>query len=262
MQKLIPAVDRVLNIIELLASEQRELSFTELSSSLNIPKPSLSRLLSNLQQRGYVSHNPVTRKYQLTLKLLTLGDRLLDRLDLREKARASMQKLMEKSEETVELAILDDKEIVYIDKHESYESVRLVAHIGSRYSTLHPTAVGKVFLAYMSEEDFEYVIRERGLKKFTENTITNVEKLKEELKEIRAKGYAFDDQEVRLGVRRIAAPIFNHSKKIAGVIGIAGPTFRMRRERKEELGRIVKRAAGEISNELGWERSKNERGHL
>ncbi|MFQ5834683.1 MAG: helix-turn-helix domain-containing protein, partial [bacterium] len=118
MQKLIPAVDRVLSIIELLASEQRELSFSELSSSLNIPKPSLSRLLSNLQQRGYVSRNSVTRKYQLTLKLLTLGDRLLDRLDLREKARASMQKLMEKSKETVELAILDDKEIVYIDKHE------------------------------------------------------------------------------------------------------------------------------------------------
>ncbi|TKJ45222.1 hypothetical protein CEE35_04860 [Candidatus Aerophobetes bacterium Ae_b3b] len=168
-----------------------------------------------------------------------------------------MQKLMEKSKETVELAILDDKEIVYIDKHESYESIRLVAHIGSRYSTLHPTAVGKVFLAYMSEEDFEYIIRERGLKQFTQNTITDAEKLKEELKEIRANGYAFDDQEVRLGVRRIAAPIFDHSKKIAGVIGIAGPTFRMRRGRKEELGRIVKQAAGEISNELGWDRSKN-----
>ncbi|GAH08665.1 unnamed protein product [marine sediment metagenome] len=90
-----------------------------------------------------------------------------------------------------------------------------------------------------------------------ENTITNVEKLKEELKEIRTKGYAFDDQEVRLGVRRIAAPIFDHSKKIAGVIGIAGPTFRMRQGRKEELGRIVKQAAEEISNELGWEKSGN-----
>jgi len=162
-----------------------------------------------------------------------------------------MQRLMEKSKETVELAILDDKEIVYIDKHESYESMRLVAHIGSRYSTLYPTAVGKVFLAYMSEKDFEYILRERGLKKFTENTITDAEKLKE----IRAKGYAFDDQEVRLGVRHIAAPIFDHSKKLAGVIGIAGPTFRMRRGRKGELGRMVKQAAEEISNELGWERS-------
>jgi len=169
-----------------------------------------------------------------------------------------MQRLMEKSKETVELAILDDKEIVYIDKLESYESIRLVAHIGSRYSTLHPTAVGKVFLAYMSEEDFEYIIRERGLKKFTENTITDAEKLKEELKEIRANGYAFDDQEVRLGVRRIAAPIFDHSNTLVGSISIAGPTFRMRRGRKEELGRIVKEAAGEISNELGWEREKNE----
>ncbi|GAG65702.1 unnamed protein product, partial [marine sediment metagenome] len=104
--------------------------------------------------------------------------------------------------------------------------------------------------------DFEYIIRERGLKKFTENTVTDAEKLKEELKEIRANEYAFDDQEVRLGVRRIAAPIFDHSKKIAGVIGIAGPTFRMRQARKEELGRIVKRAAGEVSSKLGWERAE------
>ncbi len=240
-----------------MSNSQGEISFSELGSSLEIPKPSLSRLLSNLQQKGYVSRNPVTRKYQLTLRLLTLGDRLLGRLDLREKARASIQKLMDKSKETVELAILDDKEIVYIDKHESYEPVRLVAHIGSRYSILHPTAIGKVFLASMSKKDFEYILRERGLNKFTENTITDAEKLKEELKEIRANGYAFDDQEVRLGVRRIAAPIFDHSEKIAGVIGIAAPTFRMRRERKEGLSRIVKQAAEEISNDLGWERSKN-----
>jgi IclR family KDG regulon transcriptional repressor len=257
-QKLIPAVDRTLDILELLANKQNELSFTELSSSLNIPKPSLSRLLSNLQQRGYVNRNPVTRKYQLTLKLLTLSDRLLDKLDLREKAKASIQKLMERSKETVELAILDDKEMVYIDKLESYESIRLVARIGSRYSTLHPTAVGKVFLAYMPEEDSECIIREKGLKKFTENTITDVERLREELKEIQTKGYAFDDQEVRLGIRRIAAPIFNHSKKMAGVIGIAGPTFRMRRGRREELAKMVTQAAKEISNELGWRKAEND----
>lgn len=257
MQKLIPAVDRVLRIIELLASEHRGLSFSELGSSLNIPKPSLSRLLFNLQQRGYVSHSSAARKYQLTLKLLTLGDRLLDRLDLRERARPSMQKLMEKTKETVELAILENKEIVYIDKFESYESIRLVTHIGSRYSTLHPTATGKIFLAHMSEEDFEYIMGERGLKKFTENTITDVEKLKEELKEVRANGYAFDDQEVRLGVRRIASPIFNHSSGLVGSVGIAGPVFRMKRGRKDELGRVVKQTAEEISKELGWERLKD-----
>jgi len=254
MQKLIPAVDRTLSILELLANEEDGLSFSELASSLNIPKPSLSRLLSNLKQRGYVSHNPVARKYELTFRLLTLAHRLLGKLDLREKARPSMQKLMEKSKETVELAILDDKEIVYVDKLESYESVRLVAHVGSRYSTLHPTAMGKVFLAYMSEKDFQCIMRERGLKRFTKNTITEVERLTEKLKEIRANHYAFDDQEVRLGVRRFAAPIFDHSNRMVGGIGIAGPTFRMRMSRKEELGSAVRQAAEEISRELGWEK--------
>ncbi|HIE43719.1 MAG TPA: IclR family transcriptional regulator, partial [Candidatus Omnitrophica bacterium] len=112
---------------------------------------------------------------------------------------------------------------------------------------------GKVFLAYMPEEKFERIIKERGLKKYTENTITDVDKLKKELKEIRSSGYAFDDQEVRLGVRRIAAPIFDHSNNLAGVVGIAGPTFRIRKGRINELARMVKQTAKDISQELGSE---------
>ena len=233
------------------------MSFSELVSFLDIPKSSLSRLLSNLKQRSYLSHSPITRKYKLTFKLLTLTHRLLDRLDLREKAQPFMQKLMEESKETVELAILDDKEIVYIDKLESYESVRLVAHVGSRYSTLHSTAMGKVFLAYMPEKDFQCITREKKLKKFTKNTITDVEKLTEELKKIRIDHCAFDNQEVRPGVRRIAAPIFDHSSKMVGGIGIAGPTFRMRMSRKEGLSRVVRQAAEGVSRELGWEKSES-----
>ncbi len=95
-------------------------------------------------------------------------------------------------------------------------------------------------------DEFEQIIKERGLKKHTKNTITDIDELKKELKQVRSNGYAFDDQEVRLGVRRIAAPIFDHSNQLAGVIGIAGPTFRVRKDRVDNLGVMVKQVAKNI----------------
>jgi len=164
-----------------------------------------------------VRQNHENSKYQLGFKLITVVGALLNRLD----------------------------------KCESIESIRLVAQIGSRYRALHPTAVGKVFLAYMPEEEFMHIIKERGLNKYTENTITEINTLKKELRKIRLNGYAFDDQEVRLGVRRISAPIFNYSNQLVGTIGIAGPTFRMRKSRINDMATMVKQTAKEISYNLG-----------
>jgi len=245
------ALTRGLNIIELLASQNEDVSFGEIKSRLEIPSTSLQRLLNILQERDYVRQNLENSKYQLGFKLITVAGVLLNRLNLRAVARPFMQKLMMKSKETVELAILDKGEILYIDKCESIESIRLVAQVGSRYRALHPTAVGKVFLAYMSEEESMYIIKERGLNKYTENTITEIDALKKELRKIRLNGYAFDDQEVRLGVRRISAPIFNYSNQLVGAVGIAGPTFRMRKSRIDEMATLVKQTAKDISYNLG-----------
>jgi len=245
------ALTRGLNIIELLASRNEEVSFGEIKSCLKIPSTSLQRLLNILQEKDYVRQNHENSKYQLGFKLITVVGALLNRLNIRTVARPFMQELMVKSKETVELAILDRGEILYIDKCESIESIRLVAQIGSRYRALHPTAVGKVFLAYMPEEEFMHIIKERGLNKYTENTITEINTLKKELRKIRLNGYAFDDQEVRLGVRRISAPIFNYSNQLVGTIGIAGPTFRMRKSRINDMATMVKQTAKEISCNLG-----------
>lgn len=252
-----PALSKGLDILELLASRGEDVSFSEIRSYLKIPSTSLQRFLATLQKKGYLRQNPENSKYQLGLKLMTFVNALLSRLDLRTIARPFIQKLMAKSGETVELAILNENEILYIDKYETPESIRLVVQVGSRYATLHPTAVGKVFLAYMSEEKFEQIIKERGLKKYTENTVTDVDKLKKELEKICSSGYAFDDQEVRLGVRRIAAPIFDHSDRLTGVVGIAGPTFRIKKGRLGDLAMMVKQTAKEISRELGRKSEEN-----
>ncbi|HIE44179.1 MAG TPA: IclR family transcriptional regulator, partial [Candidatus Omnitrophica bacterium] len=220
--KLIPALDRGLNILELLASEKRELGFNEILDKTGIPKPSLSRILRTLVARGYLKQSRLNKKYWLGSKLLVVGSIILDHLELREIARPYLKKLVEETGETAELGILDEGKLLYIDKMESTESIRLFARIGSRYSNLHASATGKVFLAYFSNEELESFLKNNGLPKITEETITNPSSLRKELSEIRREGYAFDDQEVRLGVRRIATPIFDHREKLAGVIGIAG----------------------------------------
>ena len=252
-QKNVPAVERALNILELLGESKEPLSFTQILKQLHISKPSLSRLLCNLKERDYIQHNTTTKKYGLGLNLLHLGNRVLERIDIREKAQPFLRELMEKSGETVELGILDDNALLFIDKWETSKSIRLFAQVGSRFSKLHASAPGKVLLAYIPKEDFKKFVK-KGLLKVTDHTVTNVKKLKEGIEKIRKQGYGFDDQEVREGVRRVAAPVFDHQGNLAGVVGIAGPAFRMPLKKKTTFGKMVKETAEEISESLGYRR--------
>lgn len=248
---LVPSLERGLKILELLEKEKEGLTFGELLEKTEIPKPSLARILNLLESYNFV-RNSSDGKYRLGFRLLSLGYSVYTNLDLVREAKPFLKELVDTTGETVELAILDREEILYIDKIESPEPIRLVARIGSRYKTLHCTAVGKVFLAYMGEDFLKNYLVRVGLSPFTEKTITDVKVLKAQLDEVRLKGYAFDDEEVRLGVRRIASPVFGSFKGLVAVVGIAGPTFRITLERKEELGEVVKRVAMRLSERFGY----------
>jgi len=251
-RSLVPALERGLGIIELLEEEKDGLTFSELQIKSGIPKPSLARILNILEDYDYV-RTFSDGKYKLGFKLLSLGYSVYSQLDLVSEAKPFLLKLVELTRETAELAVLDRGEILYLDKIDSPEPMRLVARIGSRYKTLHCTAVGKVFLAYMGEEFLKEYISKVGLIKFTENTIVDEDILRKELDEVRTQEYAFDDEEVRIGVRRIASPVFGSFKGLVAVIGIAGPTFRITLDKKEELGEIVKEVAMGLSVKLGYE---------
>ena len=244
-------IERTLDLLELL-SREKDMGFRELMENLRIPRATLSRLLKILKERGYLRQDPYTRRYRLGSSILVIGASVLDTLELREIARPYMQKLLEKTNETIELAILDDGALLYIDKLESTESIRIFARIGSRYETLHATAPGKVMLAFGGKELLKNFLNRVGLRKFTEKTITEVEKLYRELEKVRRRGWAFDDEEVRIGVRRIAAPIFNYQGKLEGTIGIAGPSFRITEEKIEKFGKWVKEAGEKVSLEFGF----------
>lgn len=251
-KSLVPGLERGLRIIELLEKERDGLSFGELLDKTGIPRPSLARILNILEAYDFI-RNSSEGRYRLGYRLLSLGYTVYSQLDLVSEAKPFLVKLVELTGETAELTVFDRGEILYIDKIDSPEPIRLVARIGSRYKTLHCTAIGKVYLAYMGDDFLESYLSNVGLPSFTEKTITNEEVLRRELEEIRSKGYAFDDEEVRLGVRRIASPVFGSFKGLVAVIGIAGPTFRITLDRKEKFGEIVKEVAMGLSVKLGYE---------
>ncbi|MBW2040314.1 MAG: IclR family transcriptional regulator [Deltaproteobacteria bacterium] len=252
-KEVIPALSRGLDILDLLAAEEGELGFMDIARRLDIPKPSLLRILRTLMHKGFIIQDDNTKKYKLGLKIIRIGNTVLGRIDLRSLAREAMRHLSESTRETVELSTLDRDQLILIDQIESPEGIRLYQHIGSAYPYFHTNAVGKVYLAYMDPEKRRKVLGKIGLPKITEYTITEMKRLERELEGVRSRGYAFEDQELRLGLRRLASPIFDHENKVIGCLSVAGPIFRIDLKRRDGIGEQVWEKARELSQRIGAE---------
>jgi DNA-binding IclR family transcriptional regulator len=188
-----------------------------------------------------------------------LGNLLLNQLDLRKEAEPFLKDLAERTKETVHMVILDRYEVVYIDKVETDQhtsGLRMASRVGLRYPA-HSCAVGKVLLADFSEEVLNNFVKEKGLPKRTENTITNFTQLKEHLNLVRGQGYAIDDEENEKGIRCVAAPIRNEAGKAIAAVSISGPAFQVTKKMAQErLKKEVMETALKISQRLGFRQSK------
>jgi DNA-binding IclR family transcriptional regulator len=205
-----------------------------------------------LEQHRLVVKNQETGRYRLGLKLFELGSKAIDGFDLRGRARPYLDRLQRQFGETVFFCILDDGQVFYVEKVESQQSVRTACTVGSR-APAYCTAVGKAMLAELAEHEVSDVIRRWGLKAVTANTITTATALKAELRAVRSRGYAIDDEEKEEGLRCVSAAVRGHSGKLFAAISVSGPAFRMTKERIPEIGQAVMRAANELSTELGYE---------
>ena len=246
-----PAVDRALDVIELLAVRESALPLSEMLGKLAIPRQSLIRILNTLCDRGVVDRTGQRGFYRLGMRLLYFGDRLQDKIKLRSIGRPLMQELADKTHKTVELSTLDRDQLVLIEQIEGTEGIRLYTRIGSAYPYFHAVAVGKIYLAHMEPGKRQKVLATIGLPPVTEHTITDMDQLEEELTGIRAKGYAFEDQELRRGVRRIVGPIYNHRDHLVGCVGIAATIFSLEMDDRDSLGREVVETANQISYGMG-----------
>ncbi|VBB46273.1 IclR helix-turn-helix domain protein [uncultured Desulfatiglans sp.] len=249
-QRGAPALSRGLKILEVLAAADGELSFSSLKETSQVPGPSLWRLLHVLRDTGYVLYDPKNHTYRLGYKFLYMRNLLLDRIGFRSEARHYLRKLVDLTGETAEFSGRVKDELVLLDQDESPQAVRLFSRIGSTYPYFHATAPGKVYLAYMPEGRLESVIERIGLPAITEYTVTDFGVLKQQLAKVRAEGYAVDHQEMRLGVFRIASPVFGADGKVVACLGVAGPSFRLDDEKENFIGGAVKHVAEELSREV------------
>ena len=251
----LPLVNTLINglrILETLAfSEKPSLGVTEIAAQLGMHKSTVLRLLHTLEHERYVEQDPETREFRLRMKLFEMGSSLLSRVSLTRVARPILEELGELSGEVVHLAILDEGTAIYIDKVESRHTIQMYSRIGRR-SPVHCTGVGKALIAYLSEAELDRLIAERGLKRYTDNTITDAAQLKEHLAMVRSQGYVFDNEEHELGIRCVAAPVRDYTGKVIASISVAGPTLRMTPERTQALVEPVQQAAQRISEALGF----------
>ena len=249
----IQSLQRAVAILRSFSEAEPELSVTALSRRLGLHKSTVSRILATLQQEGLVGRNPESGKYGLGLGLVSLGGIALGRLDVRGIALPYLNTLVELTEETAIVTVLEGHECVNIARASSPKPIQFMGWIGRR-TPLHSTANGKIFLAYMPDQDRSALLS-GSLARFTENTIVALPALEQSLAQVRGQGYAIVHGEYEEGFSEIAAPIFNHRAQVVATLAISGPTFRMGPGQIESFVEPLLATANTISAQLGYRRT-------
>ena len=249
-ENMVKSVSRALDIIRLVSEKKGGLGVTEIANQMDINKSSVFRILSTLAQYGYIEQDPETGRYKLGYAFLAISSKLLDSIDLRSEARPCLLELEKETNEVIHLVVYDQGEVVYIEKLEGNETLRMHSKVGKR-APMHCTSVGKAILANLPEKEVEDILAKRGLPKHTDKTITDAEAMKQELAMVRQKGYALDNEENEPGITCIAVPVFDHLGKACAAISISGPTIRMTEERLGYLHDRMIKAGKQISARLG-----------
>ena len=248
-------VDRALTVLDLIASaEEADWGLTELGKRSGLSKATTLRMLGTLQKHGLVSRDGPDGRYRLGPRVLTLAGALRPRL--RAIAHPFLHRLVEVTDETALLYLLDGTERVCADHAHPHQTIRVNYELGSR-APLHAGASGKVLLAFMSPQECRRLLSSLRLEAYTSTTITSEVDLERELAEIREQGYALSMGEHDSGVYGVSAPVFSGEGRLEAVATVAGPVARWRPERQQFFVDAVVKAARDMSYALGYvERSR------
>lgn len=249
---VVKSADRVIQILETIGLSNGGTTHRDLSEGLGIPKGSLSFLLSNLIDRDYVTLDSDSKRYRLGPGLLVLTGRYLSTIDLVRIARPILRELVSEVNEDGELAVMKESEAFILHKEECSRPFTYSIPIGHR-GPMYATAAGKAILAYLSDDELARYLSLVKLTPITKNTITNRQALLRGLKDIRSTGLAYGRDELYEGASAIAAPVFNLHRNIAGSIVVTLPSARFKPEKRRIIEPALRRAAAEISRQLGFE---------
>lgn len=242
-----PAVERALAVLEMLAASRKGLTLSEIARNLDLNRSSIYYVLRTLEQHGYIMRPSARDRYTFTPRLFTLANRSLEGLGIREKGTPFLQRLARETGLTGHLTILSQSELVILDKATPVGKGPLPTWIG-KWLPVHCTAAGKALLAFQPEDVIDLCIN-RGLIRYNENTIVSAKRLRADLERIRIRGYSIDDEEETLGLRCVGAPVLQGSISVAA-ISLSGTTLEIHEENVDRLGQQVRQAADAISASL------------
>lgn len=248
---IVPNLDRALTVLEFLVQGHKACGVSDISRALNIPKNSVFRILQTLTARGYTSVGEYDRLYQVTGKLLSLGHAIVSDSSLLEMSYESLAALRDESRETVLIGVMVHHRGMVLDQYPSPQPVKFLIGIGHQFP-LHTAAPGKIFLAYLPEQQRNEMLREMDFVRYTDKTITDKKEFLKELLTVREQGYALDRGEELESLRCVAAPIFNYRSEVVAAVWITCPAFRVSEEHLLALSEPTVRAARTISVKLGW----------
>ncbi len=245
----VQSLDRAISILERLA-ESDGMNLTDLSQSVGLAPSTTHRLLTTLQQRRFADFDDEYGVWVVGVGAFNVGNAFLRSRKIISLGRPVMRRLMEDVGETINLAVEDKGELVYVTQFESHAPMRAFFRPGRR-APMHSSAIGKAMLAEMDENVLRDFLQKRGMQRFTDHTIVDPAVLRAQLQKVRQRGWGIDDEEHTVGMRCVAATVHNeHGEVIAG-ISISGPSVRVTEGRLGELGAKVMKAAEEITEQIG-----------
>jgi DNA-binding IclR family transcriptional regulator len=247
-RKTLQTVERAFKLLSLFTPSRQALSVKRATELLGLPPSTTHRLLYTLRHIGVLEQNPHTAEYSLTLKLWEIGSLALHHLAIRDVARPFIERLCQDTSETIFLAALDGTELVYLDRVDGDQDLRVFSRVGRRLSP-HCVSSGLAILAFSPSSVVDAVIQ-KGLERYTPYTITDPTAFRKNLEEIKLRGYAVNVEGRVLGVSGVAAPILTSDQTPVFAISVSGPSARLTRDRHPELGEQVCQTARNIAGQL------------
>jgi IclR family transcriptional regulator, acetate operon repressor len=241
---------RALAILNRLAESDDGTTLTDVAQQVGLSPSTAHRLLTTLEQERYVRFDGERRLWSVGVQAFVAGSAFVRSRNVVAMARPHMRALMEESGETVNLAVEDKGEAIYLAQVECRQMMRALATPGARVP-LHCSSVGKALLSSLPEAQLSKILHRHGLPRLTLKTIHAPAALRDDLVRIRERGYAIDDEEHAVGLRCVAAVVFDEFEEPVAALSISGPMARITDERLTLLGNLVKRSAEAITGEIG-----------
>ena len=247
----ITALQRGLRLLQLFSESPHGLTAKQVAAGSRLPVSTVHRFLANLDSTGFLNCGG-DGVYHLGMACFAIGQAALGQLDIRRVSFPYLQELNRQTRETLHLTVRHGVTAVYVEKLDSPEQLRIHSRIGAAVP-LYCTAVGKVMLAYMPDDERQRVLPQLALKRLTPNTVGNLQELEAELYRVRKNGYACDLEENELHIRCVAAPIWDHAGNVNASLSITAPMVRMAVSRLRQLAPLIQTAGLQISRELGYQ---------